>query len=49
MCKDWGKGVENEDAFISDTLKIVDKVLKGIVDFIEGDEDQDEGSTDVAD
>jgi len=41
--------VENEGAYVSDILQIVDKVLNGVVDFDEGDEDEEREPTDIAD
>jgi len=41
--------VDNEGAYVSDTLQIVDKVLNGVVDFDGGDEDQEREPLDIAD
>jgi hypothetical protein len=41
--------VENEDAYVSDILQIVDKVLNGVVDFDEGDEDEEREPMDITD
>lgn len=41
--------VENEGAYVSDILQIVDKILNGVVDFDEGDEDEEREPMDITD